>query len=819
MKKYILLFVTLLTFGALHNEMRADDIVYGKGDALITNVSQLSCNSDLTKEGGGLAALIDGNSSTYCHSNWTSDGLSSSTYQNLTVDLKKAVNAIYVYWMNGRTAGQAYYNDFPKDVNIYGSNDHTNWTLAKQLVGVGGSTGSEEYTSDPIVLGGSYMYLRFDIVATHSGRLSDDGVPFFCLKEFQVYEALSGKPITFSIIGSNGETVATATETEALGKTISETDIPSSIKKEYCTYTATSSLTVSSESSNNIDFTYTFDGPFNISDNTDKAHWYVLKVRQGTNSANNIVYITNSNTLGVSSSKYSSVRDAANNNDMFAFIGNPYTGFQIVSKKNPTYYLTDSSTPNMQTGEGSKWIVAKNTAQEYNKNTAFAAGFTIKLYGDNLKYLNEQGGTLTYWESENNAHDDGSNIVAFSGEDMLRADIDTLLNYKTTDVVYGFSEEDLTELNAEYSQYNTFDELNSFLTTVQNKQIPLTTGYYRIVNPREFGTNSNYVISSLDKGRYLIVKADKSLGVTHKDTAQTDYSNIFYITVNGSYQTIASQDLYLQHSGSTVSAADKGNQKSQILPFVGATDATASINLSDADGNLSNYYLLTIWNNTLSTHTTLSGHENTLQYFLVPAKEITVNMHAPSESASETYATLYVPFAVSLPDGLTAYTAVLNETKNSLTLTSVGKTIPKETPVILIGTEKSYSLTIESNYVTANQNENDLNGQYLADTKKLTYTSATDTLTLGVYDGKVGFYKYTSSTIGANKVRLNVSSSSSSKGFTFSFGDDDPTGINDTTTSGAVLKVGDVIYDLQGRRVQEAKRGIYIINGKKTLVK
>lgn len=47
--------------------------------------------------------------------------------------------------------------------------------------------------------------------------------------------------------------------------------------------------------------------------------------------------------------------------------------------------------------------------------------------------------------------------------------------------------------------------------------------------------------------------------------------------------------------------------------------------------------------------------------------------------------------------------------------------------------------------------------------------------------------------------------------------DDDITGINSVEISSE--KKTEVIYDLQGRRVANATKGLYIINGKKVLVK
>ena len=90
---------------------------------------------------------------------------------------------------------------------------------------------------------------------------------------------------------------------------------------------------------------------------------------------------------------------------------------------------------------------------------------------------------------------------------------------------------------------------------------------------------------------------------------------------------------------------------------------------------------------------------------------------------------------------------------------------------------------------------------------------------LAVKNGKPGFYPVASSvTIPAGKAYLNINSSSTSKGFTFSF-DDDPTGLisidNDELVDGEWLN--GKCYNLAGQRIQKMQKGVNIINGKKVL--
>ena len=87
----------------------------------------------------------------------------------------------------------------------------------------------------------------------------------------------------------------------------------------------------------------------------------------------------------------------------------------------------------------------------------------------------------------------------------------------------------------------------------------------------------------------------------------------------------------------------------------------------------------------------------------------------------------------------------------------------------------------------------------------------------------LGFYRLPSAglQIGARKAYLSLPNSmvsqlsaSGAKGLTFVFGD--ATGIK--TIDNATTD-NDVIYDLQGRRVQNPTRGIYVVNGKKVIIK
>ena len=146
----------------------------------------------------------------------------------------------------------------------------------------------------------------------------------------------------------------------------------------------------------------------------------------------------------------------------------------------------------------------------------------------------------------------------------------------------------------------------------------------------------------------------------------------------------------------------------------------------------------------------------------------------------------------------------MNQSLGTMALTEV----PAGTPVMLKGASATATATIGSNYV-ATPLTSTLTGTYLA----LAVTAETDYF-LGVSEGEVGFYKWTGTTLKANRAYLPASAVSSEvKGLKLNLGDADAIqGVEAEQEQGA-------IYNLAGQRVSKAVKGIYIINGRKVVVK
>ena len=85
----------------------------------------------------------------------------------------------------------------------------------------------------------------------------------------------------------------------------------------------------------------------------------------------------------------------------------------------------------------------------------------------------------------------------------------------------------------------------------------------------------------------------------------------------------------------------------------------------------------------------------------------------------------------------------------------------------------------------------------------------------------LAFYKNTNAfTVGANTAYLPAGFATDGARSFFSLFDDDATSISDATRLNDNGKMtNDNCFDLQGRRVAQPQKGLYIVNGKKVVIK
>lgn len=193
------------------------------------------------------------------------------------------------------------------------------------------------------------------------------------------------------------------------------------------------------------------------------------------------------------------------------------------------------------------------------------------------------------------------------------------------------------------------------------------------------------------------------------------------------------------------------------------------------------------------------------------------------------YGTYYTEDAFVMPEGVTGYTITSadGKTLNFNGNYVAGKTVPAKTALLLKADEKpaadkNFTYTIVNSDEVA-PTDNLLHGSVAEATTNVDgayayYKLANDpTDGLGFYYGAEGGVAFTN---GAHKAYLAVMTKTMSQMRGFSF-DSMTTGINHVVANAEHAK-STVIYDLNGRRVNSlnaAAKGVYIVNGKKVIVK
>lgn len=193
------------------------------------------------------------------------------------------------------------------------------------------------------------------------------------------------------------------------------------------------------------------------------------------------------------------------------------------------------------------------------------------------------------------------------------------------------------------------------------------------------------------------------------------------------------------------------------------------------------------------------------------------------------YGTYYTEDAFVMPEGVTGYT-ITSEDGQTLKFNEAyvaGAVVPAKTALVLKATEeltadKEYTYTIVNSTAVA-PTDNLLHGSVENATTNVDgahayYKLASDPVEgLGFYYGAEDGGAFTN---GAHKAYLAVMTKTMSQMRGFSF-DSMTTGINHVVANAEHAK-STVIYDLNGRRVNSlsaAAKGVYIVNGKKVIVK
>lgn len=536
-----------------------------------------------------------------------------------------------------------------------------------------------------------------------------------------------------------------------------------------------------------VDATWT--GPFELNaDYASIAKWYDMSIR-------NTWYVTSDNKDGDGALKTvnANAMGLAEDAYQWAFVGNPYNIKLYNKAEGGTKAFAWTSTANesipafVDAATANSWWVRKSTnSDQTTYSTAFL--LTVPDYGWQVNQFGGSGGSLKVWQS-NGTGDAGSAFKVFDVPDDFSAyAVAEILPYIEASGYYALTDAAKADIgwNDSYSTSCPFAAYKAMKQALQAKLADESnikkpgTGYYRLQSKYYPGKYMSYrIFDNNGTVAHTICAVDNS----------SDITSIVKLTSANDKFTVSLEDMYLGNpttSNKIELTADAVEFAPQVISIGAVTlTATGQYGSIHCAGSQSYYCVGWVYNAEAS------------EWKLEDATTFSIAMHA---GESKYWATLNAPFGVELPDGTEAYVGI--KEGNSLVLTSIGTNVPANTPVVLMGNSASITATI-NDAIPAINIANDLQGQNLSQTGE-----NESLLSLGIYDGVVGFYQY-EGIIGANKAYLNNSTSTPSNGFQFVF--DDVTGLNNVVN----ISVDGQLYDLQGRKVvAPAKGGLYIKGGK-----
>lgn len=170
------------------------------------------------------------------------------------------------------------------------------------------------------------------------------------------------------------------------------------------------------------------------------------------------------------------------------------------------------------------------------------------------------------------------------------------------------------------------------------------------------------------------------------------------------------------------------------------------------------------------------------------------------------YATLIAPVALEIPAGVEVYTVAFEDGKAKLT--SISDVIPANVGVVVKAAQGTYNFNITT---TENVATSALSG--VPNTENVASESAAFILANGKHG--VGFYKLSSANRTIHGSRAFYTAPAEAQAVSAFLLEDNVTGIEEIETSADKAP----IYDLSGRRVAKAEKGVYIQNGRKIFVK
>ena len=803
-------------------------------------VKEFTSNAPETdpNEGSSYDNLQDGNTSSYFHTAW-SYGAGASTPHYLQAELTESIESFY-FTYHRRTQNN---NNRPKTIVISASKDGDAFTEIKTInEGLPTDEANNSYASSLVELGDSYKYVRFTVTETNTNNAKEaDGNRFFTFSEFYIFE---NNADVAKIVSNINQFKSSDFASVELGEAMDYLDnvgavlALSNLKKEIKAILDDNATNHAETPVLGQYTTSAYNALKSEYDNTEATQESLEAALSAFNSAKNLPVFTIDGVIDYAAGK--SIYDAPGNDNGK---GNTHyfkltdrldgTMLWVFDQTATTVGVTDAvAVVNYATGAK---ICNSNTIRVTETDPAVADDDIFLFYDASSSYpvhAQKDNSLITHWYSYDAASGSAWKFTYIGNTfDINKLTAEKINALRTLRTFCAEQSKILDKVGEGYGNYNgdtaellaalavaggldtksvpelvemTIDEINNItanITTAVNNlkatiNLPAENSYLRIMAVDGWNNDARY----LGKANST-AKAGRAEFVDDAVTANT----VFYFDGTqllsvGSGEYLVSNSKFLGYNGIQ-------NEGAKVAFGAVSNKLTSAYNISFNDGTRWLYV------NTGNFTDAGSGTDNQNGYCfnLEAVTELPVTVTAAG------YASFYAPVALEIPENVEVFYAT-EVAGDYVSLVKIeGGKIPANTGVIIKADANTYNFAITGEEVAA------IEGNIFKGTvnkQKITKENGSYYV-LGIVDGKVGMYNAvngadaTTFINAGHKAYMYLEGAASSAGYRFDF--DGTTGITEVETENANDAV---IYDLTGRRVQDMNRaGIYIVNGKKVLVK
>ena len=753
----------------------------------------VTVSGENANDGGGKAAIIDGNNSTYWHSRYDNNGTGDATKslpQFFVIDLGqetsfKSIGYVPRPGLQNGTA--ATFKLYVSNTEFESVSDSKNAASIVNALGNPAMTGTFTYANgegQTVKTASSETELtgRYVMFVITGGK---DNNSFASCAEFYLSKdaSIAAKSITYHY-KVDGTEMATKT---------AEVVIP---EEQVPNLGILTNGAVNKVDDSNYEVTCTSNIPFTAAESYDAttAKWYVIDMH---NNQGNLLWKGNADNSIAIETIGKTTTPSLSDNYQWTFVGNLTDGYKLYNKAtNKAAAFSGDALALSETGDAFK-IVASTAANKAN-------GFCF--YKTEGNYLNHQGSGVKTWTKT----DEGSTMHVQAPESYPLAYAQTFANYSDEGApegaiganTYLSVADNLNTFKAAYAAASAEEATAEQIKTLEAQNAKVAAG-----NTSTMEVGKYYRLYNKQHHKYACLN-DNPAQVTSKLSGTINSkgaSSVFYIenaeAGSGRYRIkVGGLTLGKASMSTNIALGDDnyGSKGGYVISHIGKTflffDQVTGTNYSYIHGG-DNGERMVGW----------EANRDASRWYVIPATDVEIDM---TTQGDKKYASAYLPFGVSNVAGATAYTGALNAEKNAIDMTAT-TAVPANTGFVLVGTEDKATLTIgKADAIEGNALTGTNTGIAFAEaTPKANY------LVFGVNNGTVGFYTPGNvPAIPANKAYINASAVSNGA-ISLNFGNT-VTGINAATINNGENNAP--IYDLSGRRVwAPVKGGLYIQNGKK----